>query len=143
MKRIFFDTNIILDQLDSSRKGHEDAKKLECAMDQAGAQALCAWHSLSVVEYIGRKVFAEEVLQQVLRGIVAHFIIPKTGTEEAHQSFTYFNGDYEDAMQIASALKGKADCLVTRDKKGFVHCPIPVFSSAECVSHLETLQRGL
>ena len=119
MKRIFFDTNIILDQLDDSRKGHEDVKVLECVMGQVGAQALCAWHSLSIVEYIGKKVFPEEILSQVLHGIVEHFTIPKTGTEEAKQAFSYLSGDYEDAMQTSSAMAGRADFFVTMTKKDF------------------------
>ncbi len=137
MKRIFFDTNILLDQLDTSRAGHEDAKELEHVIEEVGAQALCAWHSLSIVEYVGRKIFSEEDLYQVLQGIVKHFIIPKTGNEEALQAFAYLSGDYEDAMQTAAALAGKADYFVTRDQRGFSKSPLKVVSPLECVEQLK------
>ena len=106
-------------------------------MGQVGAQALCAWHSLSIVEYIGTKVFPEEILSQVLHGIVEHFIIPKTGTEEAKQAFTYLSGDYEDAMQTSSAMAGRADYFVTHDQKGFLNSPLKVVSPLECAELLK------
>ncbi len=136
MKRIFFDTNVILDQLDSARKGHSDMVQLEKKMEQVGAQPLCAWHSLSIVEYVSRKLYPKETLYLVLRGIIENFIIPKTGTEEAREAFLYLHNDFEDAMQIVSAQAGKADYLLSNDKSGFVNCPIPVVTPEECIKLL-------
>ncbi len=53
-------------------------------------------------------------------------------------AFQYLSGDYEDAMQIAAAVAGNADCMVTRDKRGVGKCPIPVFSATECVAQMKS-----
>lgn len=132
MKRVFFDTNILLDQLDVSRKGHMDVRGLERAIGAEGAQVMCSWHSLSIVEYIGSKVFGLQAVHQVIRGIVNNFIIPKTGNDEAKIAFDYLSDDFEDAMQIAAAVAGGADFFVTRDRRGFVNCPIRVVTPQEC-----------
>ena len=136
MKRIFFDTNVILDQLDPTRKGHTSILRLEQKMNAASAQALCAWHSLSIIEYVARKAYSPDDLHRVLIGIVANFIVPSTGSEQAQEAFDYLQHDFEDALQIASAVEGKADCIVTNDKSGFSKSPIPVVTPEQCIELL-------
>ena len=136
MKRIFFDTNVILDQLDITRKGHSTMVRLEQQMSETSIQPLCAWHSLSIIEYVARKAFTKEDLHQVLLGIVENFTIPQTGSAQAKDTFNYFHNDFEDALQIASAVEGEADCIITNDRSGFTKSPIPVISPEECVRQL-------
>jgi predicted nucleic acid-binding protein len=137
MKRIFFDTNVILDQLDPTRKGHAAIVELEQKMNDFSAQPLCAWHSLSIIEYVARKAFSKEDLYQVLLGIVENFTIPATGSQQAQEAFGYFHHDFEDALQIASAIEGKADYIVSNDKYGFSKSPITVVTPEQCAKILE------
>ncbi len=141
MKRIFFDTNVILDQLDSAREGHSNMVLLEKKMEEIGASPLCAWHSLSIIEYVARKTFSQETLLLILRGIIENFTIPKTGTEEAREAFLFLHHDFEDAMQIATAQAGQADFIITNDKSGFINSPIPVVTPEECLKLLSSHQR--
>jgi predicted nucleic acid-binding protein len=137
MKRIFFDTNIMIDQFDTSRKGHQAATLLEQSMEKNSAQPLCAWHSLSIIEYIGAKSFAKDDLFFLLHSIVENYLIPPSGSEQAKDAFTYLHHDYEDALQIASAVCGRADYIVTNDKSGFTKSPIPVMTPKECAKQLK------
>ena len=67
------------------------------------------------------------------------FTIPSTGTIEAKQAFDYNNGDFEDAMQIACAIKGNADCILTNDRQGgFEKSPVPVLSPREFLEKFTT-----
>lgn len=102
MKRVFLDANIVLDLLDSQRSGHAAALRLEDALEASQANCMCAWHTLSII------------------------VVPSTGTEEARKAFEFLSGDYEDALQIASAVAGSADYLVTRDKTGYDKSPVEV-----------------
>jgi predicted nucleic acid-binding protein len=136
MIRIFFDTNVMIDQLDSTRRGHHAATLLEGAIEQSGAQFLCAWHSLSIIEYVGAKVFAKGDLYRCLRCIVENYSIPQTGSEQAKDAFSYLHNDYEDALQIAAAVEGHADYIVTNDNSGFSKSPIPVITPEECTKQL-------
>lgn len=131
MKRVFLDVNIVLDLLDGQRPGHADALLLEKAVESSQSICMCAWHTLSIVEYVGAKVFGREEIHQLLQELLVSWIVPDTGTEEARKGFTFLSGDYEDAMQIASAVAGRADYLVTRDKDGFSKSPVKVVSPRE------------
>lgn len=44
--------------------------------------------------------------------------------------------DFEDNVQIATAMAMKLDCLVTRDATGFLNCPLPVYSPAQLLAKL-------
>ena len=57
MKRVFLDANIVLDLLDGQRPGHADALMLEKAVESSQAVCMFAWHTLSIVGYLGAKVF--------------------------------------------------------------------------------------
>ncbi len=131
MTRVFLDANIILDLLDSQRAGHAAALRLECALEADQANCLCAWHTLSIIEYVGSKIFGKEEMLKILRELLASWIVPSTGTEEARAAFELLSGDYEYALQIASAVAGRADWLVTRDKAGYRKSPIKVVSPEE------------
>ena len=131
MIRVFMDANIVLDLLDDHRPGHSAALRLEVFLEANHATCLCAWHTLSIIEYAGAKVFGKDAMQEILRGLLGSWIVPSTGTEEARNAFEYLSGDYEDALQIAAAVAGNADYLVTGDKSGYRKCPIAVVDPDE------------
>ncbi len=141
MKKIFWDANVMLDLIDAERENHRAAIQLLTLAEELQCQCLCSWDTLSLIDYLGGKKFGSEHIWKILREIVQEFIIPKTGSDEAQQAFAYLSGDFEDAMQITSALTGKADYLVTRDTKGFKNCPIPVLTPTQCVEQLRAFQK--
>lgn len=46
--------------------------------------------------------------------------------------------DFEDAVQIFSAVAQNLDAIVTRDNRGFVSSPISVLSIQELLQQIET-----
>ena len=50
--------------------------------------------------------------------------------------------DFEDAVQIFSAVAHNLDAIVTRDSKGFLDSPIFVMSTRELVQKVETQNGG-
>ena len=136
MKRVFLDINVLLDLIDSRRLGHPAGLRLQALMVEKNLTGLLALHSLSVIEYIGRKRFGSAGIQELISGLIESFSIPKTGSAEARVALNYASGDFEDAMQIASAITGHADFLVTRDTVGFRRSPVKVVTPEELVALL-------
>ena len=136
MTRLFLDTNIILDLIITDRAGHLSALALEEYTKTHPCKLSCAWHSLSIIEYIGRKQFGSEAIHLLLRNLLNTFTIPSTGTEEAKRVFNFLAGDFEDALQISAAISCGADYILTEDANGFSKSPIPVLSPKDFFSML-------
>ena len=128
MKRLFLDTNVVLDLCIQSRKGYKLSHEIiKISIDRKQSLSI-AWHTLSVLEYVGSKILKEEIFQ-VLQSAIDLFDIPATGSIEAQKAFQYLNGDYEDAMQIVSALSAGSNVIITADQSGgFDKSPIPVMT---------------
>ena len=124
--RIFWDTNILLDLVDPDRPDHPYAKTLLKWSASRPVTHLCAWHTLSILDYLVSKKFGRKDSCEIVREILKVFTIPATGTQEANQAFTYLENDLVDAMQISSAVAGRADIIITRDATGFKKSPVPV-----------------
>lgn len=131
MTRLFLDTNFLLDLIDTQRRGHPSALKVEALMEQENLHGLIAWHSLSIIDYVGGRKFGRERIQQALQSLLEVFTVPQTGTEDARAAFPYLSSDYEDALQISAAVAGNADVIVTRDKSGFTNSPVKVLTPEE------------
>ena len=136
MKCVFFDANVLFDLLDEERSGHADAFRLMEAIEQSKCRPACSWHTLSILAYIGEKVFGTSETLEIIREIVRIFTIPQTGGPEALRAFEFLATDYEDAMQISAALAVDADFLVTSDSSGFSKSPINVCTAARCAEKL-------
>lgn len=128
MIRLFLDTNVILDLIISDRAGHHSALALEQYANTHPCKLFCAWHSLSIIEYIGRKRFGSEAIHFLLRNLLDTFTVPSTGTYEAKQAFNFLAGDFEDALQISAAIASRADHILTNDISGFSKSPVSVLS---------------
>jgi predicted nucleic acid-binding protein len=129
--RVFWDVNVLLDLVDRDRPDHSDAEALLRWSASRPVMHLCAWHTLSILDYVCGRKFGKEATESLIHEILELFTIPATGTTEAQAALRYLDGDYEDAMQIAAAATGLADCIVSRDSAGFSKSPIPVVSLEE------------
>ena len=129
--RLFFDTNILLDLIDERRAGHQSAKGLEKHLETHNVSCLCASHSLSIIDYVGGKAFGRKEIHRVLEGLLSIFELPSVGTSEAKNAFQYLSSDFEDALQIATAVAGRAEYLLTNNPKDFSRSPIPCKSAQE------------
>ena len=131
--RVFFDTNILLDQIDDKREGHESILELEQHLKDRKTVILCSWHSLSIIEFVGAKVFGKKEIHTALCHLLHDCIVPETGSRHALEAFAYLETDYEDALQISAAIAGGADYLVTNDKSGFKRSPVQVVTTRELI----------
>lgn len=129
MKKIFVDTNIIIDLL-ADRKPHS---KFAIALFEKAelhkVKLYASSHSLATTYYLLKKYVDDKNLRLILLALLEYVnIIPidvhiiKRGLKSKHK-------DFEDALQILSATSiDKMDCIVTRDLKDFKDSEIPVFS---------------
>lgn len=129
--RLFIDTNVLLDVLDQRLPHFRDSYDVVLRSAQLGADVYMAWHTLATVFYLMAKKHDRAHAEGMLRMTLSWATIAEVGHADALHALTLGMGDFEDALQVASARAEGVTCIVTRDTKDFSKSPIQIMSPAE------------
>jgi len=124
---LFFDTNILLD-VALRREPYFPASEAILMDAIANHSCFISWHTVSNLSYILGKLEGREAALLFIRNLTSVCRIAPVGQSDLEIAFRYDQGDFEDAMQIASALACNAELIITRDPAGFSKSPIPLAS---------------
>lgn len=137
MKKVFFDTNILVNWLISTNSCHEDSATLIKQCLQGKIKGYVSSHSLTDVFYITRKHFSVDDRKSFLSLIIDRFnIIPEYANMFSAVIHDPNNKDLEDGLQIQCAEKEHVDYLVTENLKDFFGSRVKVLSAQSAVSEL-------
>ncbi|MBO5015495.1 MAG: PIN domain-containing protein [Bacteroidaceae bacterium] len=133
MKRIFIDTNVMIDLLARRTPFYEEAKLIFSLVDIGRYTAVIAPISFSTAAYLlGRKLSFEELSKQLrdFSSIVEIANIDERIVRKSLSVSSQFH-DIEDAMQHYAAMQADCNCIITRNIKDFIHSDIPVYTPKE------------
>ncbi|MDP2385373.1 MAG: PIN domain-containing protein [Bacteroidota bacterium] len=134
MKKIFVDTNILVDLIADRRPFSKFAIEIFSKAEEKKVKLFTSSHSIATTHYLLKKYIAEKELREILYSLLDYMqIIPldidvlKKGLKSKHK-------DFEDALQIICAGNiEKIDCIVTRNIKDFKLADIKVLSPEELI----------
>jgi len=133
MKKLFIDTNILLDLLAERKPFYNEAAALFSLADKD--RILLSISSLSTVNihHILRKLKSGQEANRIIRTVkvlVRECALDDKITNLALNSD--FN-DFEDAIQYFTALENQQDIIITRNQSDFKSSSLPVMSAGEFV----------
>lgn len=140
--RLLLDANVLLDCLvsekdGSPRTGKDAISRILDLCDQGVLLGLIAWHTLPIISYYYRCQHSAEETAVLMNDLLAIVEIPTTGHTDAISWQTHGIPDFEDALQLVSAIAGGAEMIISRNLDDFANSPIPVFlPESFLVSHL-------
>jgi len=76
--------------------------------------------SVPILWFLTEKNLSELEAKEVTKSIIKGFSIITLNPEILNKSFKSEMGDFEDAIQLYSAVKGNCKYLITRNKKDFI-----------------------
>jgi predicted nucleic acid-binding protein len=124
MKRILFDTNVVLDVL-LDRQPHVEASAAVWAAVETGiSEGLLAAHAVTTIHYLIRKEMGTIKAKRVLSAILRVFGVAAVDGAVVQEALQLSFSDFEDAVTAAAARVAGCECIVTRDPKGFRGSPI-------------------
>ena len=128
--RVFFDTNIVLDIIDSSRKSHKNALRVWESSVHEGIDIVISEDMLSTIFYINEdKKYALEFFKFIQNEW--HIIAFGKKVIEHAISLSLEKGlDLEDTLQCLCAKENGCNIFITNDKKSY-DCGIKVISIEE------------
>lgn len=136
MKRLFIDTNIMLDLLGERHPFYEAAAKLATLADKKKVVLVVSPLSFATVNYVLSKFEKAEAVKEKLRKFNIISEISKMDEETIEKALNSNFADFEDALQYFGAIESNCDILITRNAKDFKTSAIPVMSAEEYIGVL-------
>lgn len=129
MIRVLLDTNIIIDFLNDRQPFSFHATDIFRQARNKYIELFTSSHSFATTHYVMKKLLPEKVLRANLIKLNEHMqILPVTEKEIQHALSSNYQ-DFEDAVQVFTALNGKIDYIITRNIKDFKPSPIPALTA--------------
>ena len=131
MKKVFVDTNIILDWLGRREPYFKFAEALFKKGENDEIEILVSTMSYISTEYILRKQIGKEKTKLALTGIKTISNVCQSGQKEIDLALVSSMKDFEDAFQYYTALNNSASIIITRNPKDFAKAALPVMNAEE------------
>lgn len=129
MKKLYLDTNIILDFLGERHPYYNPTAHILTLADQKKIQLFTSAASISTVYYLLLKYDTRSSALDKIRKFKVLCGISPMNEEEVHKAINSDFSDFEDAFQYFSAIKSNCDFLITRNEKDFKSALIPILDA--------------
>jgi predicted nucleic acid-binding protein len=137
MKKIFVDTNILVDLIADRRPFSKFAIRIFSLAEDKKIKLYTSSHSIATTHYILKKFLDEKKLREILLNLIDYVnVIPidvdiiKKGLKSKHK-------DFEDSLQIyCSYSVEKMEYILTRNIKDFKDSDIPAITPDELVKEI-------
>ena len=130
MKRIFLDTNVIVDFI-LERDGAEDAANILQLGEDGKIELSVSFLTMANTAYIARKGHTQEQLYNIMADLSAMFKTLPMDEVQLQQALQNPATDFEDMLQYQCAKANFCDIIITRNSKHFAFAEIPVLTPSE------------
>lgn len=131
MKKIFLDTNFIIDYF-VREPYSSDAEKVLSLGKVKNYKFYISFLTIANFAYVLRKM-PKNTLIEMLSKICYLFEIVQNNKDQVTNALLIDANDFEDVLQYQSAIYVGCDCIITRNQKDFSFSKIPVFSASDFI----------
>jgi predicted nucleic acid-binding protein len=134
MKRVFLDTNIIVDLIADRRPFSKYAIQIFQKAESKELELFTSSHSIATTHYLLKKYLEEKELRDVLYNLLDFVNVVAVDEGIIKKGLRSKHKDFEDSIQIlcASSIE-KIDCIVSRNTKDFKESEAPAFNPDEII----------
>lgn len=137
MKRVFVDTNILIDLLADRPPFSKFAIEIFDRAEKKKVKLFTSSHSYATTHYLLKKYIEEAALRATLLSLLDFVEISSVDSDIVKKSLLSKHKDFEDAIQIFTANSiDNLDFIVTRNIKDFKHAGVPVLPPDELLNYI-------
>ncbi len=136
--RVLIDLNIILDVLQKREPFFESSRQLLSAAETGVIHGFVAAHSITTLFYLIKKDKTVADARAIITSLLQFLEVVPVQQNTIEQALNLDFRDFEDAVQMISAVQAKMDYLVTRNTKDYQPEMLPVFDPVDFVASLNT-----
>lgn len=133
---VLIDLNILLDVLQKRLPFYESSAGLLAAVETGRVHGYIAAHSLTTLFYLIQKDKNSAEARATITNLLQFLKIAPVNQSTIEQALNLDYRDFEDAVQMISAVQCKADCLVTRNLKDYQPALLPVMQPVDFLGTL-------
>jgi predicted nucleic acid-binding protein len=132
MKRVFLDTNIIVDLIADRKPFSKYSIEIFKKAEAKKIKLYTSSHSIQTTHYLLKKYLEQKLLRDVLNNLLDYITVIAVDSDIIKKGLRSKDRDFEDSIQIlcASTVE-KMDCIVTRNIKDFRESEILVLTPDE------------
>jgi predicted nucleic acid-binding protein len=136
-KKLFIDTNVMLDLLGERAPFYEPIAKIATLSEKGIVTMVVSPISFATVNYFLSKFENSVIAREKLRkfSIISDICVLNEQTIEKGLNSSI--KDFEDALQYFSATESECDIIITRNSKDFKKSLIPVMTADEFLNSLK------
>ncbi len=127
---MLLDADVLLDTALRRQPFAAESDRLIQWCQETPQSAMVAWHSISNLYYLLRIAVADAKAREFISDLMRFTAVASGGTDAVRQALLIPMRDFEDALQVAAALAGGAEMIVTRNIRDFVRSPLPAVTPA-------------
>lgn len=135
-KRIFLDTNIVLDLLGEREPFYEPIAKIATLADQGKLTMVVSPISFATVNYFLSKYESPEIAREKLRKFKILCEVCSLNEQTIEKGLNSSIRDFEDTLQYFSATESDCELIITRNGKDFKKSLLPVMTANEFLKSL-------
>ncbi len=136
-RRPFLDINVLLDVLGHREPFAADAARIWSAAETGAVTGLVSADSFTTVYYLLRHATNTRTAIRGVSLLRSTFEVVPVDAQVLAQAIDSPLHDFEDAVQYHCAVRGKADCIVTRDQRGYRAAELPVLTPSAFLASLD------
>jgi predicted nucleic acid-binding protein len=133
---VLIDLNILLDVLQKREPFFETSAGLLAAIETGRVRGYVAAHSITTLFYLIQKGRSASDARAMITNLLQFIKVAPVDQSTIEQALNLDFRDFEDAVQMVSALQCKADCLVTRNARDYQPALLPVMQPVDFLSTL-------
>lgn len=134
MKKVFLDTNIIVDLIADRKPFSKYSIEIFKKAEEKKIKLFTSSHSIATTHYLLKKYLEGKILHDVLYNLLDYVTVIAVDTDVLKKGLRSKHKDFEDSIQIlcASSVE-KIDCNVKRNIKDFRESEILVLTIDELI----------
>ena len=133
---VLIDLNVLLDVLQKREPFFESSAGLLAAVETGRVEGYVAAHSITTLFYLFQKGRSSAEARAVVTNLLQFIKIAPVDQSTIEQALNLDFHDFEDAVQMISAVQCKADYLVTRNERDYPSALLPVMQPVDFLGTL-------
>jgi predicted nucleic acid-binding protein len=137
MRKLFLDTNIILDLLAHRMPFYTEAAELFSLADKKKLTLSISSLCLADIHYILSKQNPEMEVRKILRKFKVLVNVLSLDDKITDLALNSEFRDFEDAIQYYTAIENEQELIITRNQSDFKDSKIPIMTAGEFITSIE------